>query len=75
MNTFSFDKIENEVLSFISEKSHSVIDTVYFIQKFGYTMSEAEEILKKIYSQPWKQRGTAGSFDFSVMYRIEILRG
>lgn len=49
MNTFSFDKIENEVLSFISEKSHSVIDALRFIEKFGYTMSEAEDILKKIY--------------------------
>ena len=51
MNTQRFDKIENEVLSYISEKSHSVIDTLGFIEKLGYTRLEAEDILKKIYAK------------------------
>lgn len=51
MNTQRFDEIENEVLSYISEKSHSVKDTLGFIEKHGYTSSEAENILKKIYAK------------------------
>ena len=54
MNTQNIDKlenVENEVLSFISEKSRSVIDTLSIIEKHGYTKSEAEDILKNIYTK------------------------
>lgn len=49
MEIRDFEKIEDIVLKRASKKSSTVKETLEFIVSRGYTDTEAEEILKRIY--------------------------